>query len=90
MFNVFACGCFKICAWFVCDVLYGAVWCVWCYGFVFVCGLFKRVCVLFVIYCVMLYRSLFVLFCGCVCCFVYLLVWFMCDRWCDVVWFVLS
>ena len=67
----------------VCDLLYGAVWCVWFCRLVFVCGLFKRVCVcLFGVYCVMLHGFVSVLFCVCN---VYVFVWFVCDRMCDVV-----
>ena len=45
MVCVFVCVCLEVSLWFVCDVLYGAVWRVCVCGFVFVCGLSKRVCV---------------------------------------------
>ena len=88
MVCVIVCVCFKVRRWCVCDVLYGAVWCVCVCCFVFVCGLFKRVgFFLFVVYCLILYGVLCVLFC--VCCFLFVVVWFVCDRVCDGVWLVL-
>ena len=83
---VFVCSLKKnVCALFVssCVMMYGLRWFV-CIG---VC-LFVCMCVLFVIYCVMLYGVflwVFVPVCGSC---VSVLVWFVCDSMCDVVWFV--
>ena len=89
MLCVFVCGCLNVSVRFVCDVLYGAVWCMF-YGVVFVSGLFKRVCVVCALLCGVVWHVDCVVLCLCVFLFVFvcLFVWLMCDRLCDVVWFV--
>ena len=72
----------------ICVIYYIVMYRVCFCWFVLVCGLSKRVCVcLFVVYSVMLFGMLCALLCRCC---VYVVVWFVCDRVCDVVWLVVA